>query len=75
MLGYQPMSTFADWLSDMQDAGLIGIEKSAKPKSTAAEMLGVTDDTITNWLNDRVPVDKRTLLACRALLHRLEPYS
>lgn len=68
------MTTFSQWLADMQSAGLIGKGKADKPKRTAAEMLGVTDDTITNWLNDRVPVDKRTLLACRALLHRLEPY-
>lgn len=69
------MTTFTNWLADMQSAGLIGTSKASKPKRTAAEMLGVTDDTITNWLNDRVPVDRRTLLACRALLHRLEPYS
>ena len=68
------MTKFSDWLEEMQSAGLIGTAKSDKPKAKAAAMLGVTDDTITNLLNERVPFDERTRLACRALLHRLEPY-
>ena len=68
------MTTFANWLSDMQDAKLIGTRKADKPKRRAAELLGVTDDTVTNLLNERVPFDVRTRLACKALLHRLEGY-
>lgn len=68
------MTTFADWLAEMQSAGLIPTEKKSKPKAFAAGLLGVTDDTITNLINERVPFDTRTRLACRALLHRFDPY-
>lgn len=68
------MTTFKQWLSDMQGAKLIGTRKADKPKRKAAELLGVTDDTITNLIHERVPFDIRTRLACKALLHRLEPY-
>lgn len=68
------MTTFADWLAEMQSAGLIPTDKKSKPKAFAAGLLGVTDDTVTNLLSERVPFDVRTRLACRALLHRLEPY-
>jgi len=67
--------TFADWLAEMQSAGLIPTRRSEKPKAVVAGLLGVTDDTVTNLINGRVPFDARTRLACRALLHRLEPYS
>jgi len=68
------MTTFAQWLADMQSAGLIPTSRSEKPKAVAAGLLGVTDDTITNLLTERVPFDLRTRLACRALLHRMPPY-
>ena len=68
------MTTFAQWLAEMQSAGLIPTDKKSKPKAFAAGLLGVTDDTITNLINERVQFDARTRLACRALLHRLDPY-
>lgn len=68
------MTTFAAWLAEMQSAGLIPTSRSDKPKAVAAGLLGVTDDTVTNLLSERVPFDMRTRLACRALVHRLEPY-
>lgn len=68
------MTTFANWLAEMQDAKLLGVRKSEKPKRKAAEMLGVTVNTVTNLLNEKVPFDKRTRLACKALLHRLDEY-
>lgn len=66
--------TFPQWLADMQSAGLISTKKADKPKREAAAMLGVTDDTITNLLSGKTSFDLRYRLACRALLHRLEPY-
>ena len=68
------MTTFTDWLAEMQSAGLIPTGKLDKPKQTAAAMLGVSDDTITNLLSGKTPFDTRTRLACRALLHRMGAY-
>ena len=68
------MTTFTNWLSEMQDAKLIGTRKADKPKRSAAELLGVTDDTVTNLIQCKVPFDQRTRLACKALLHRLDGY-
>ena len=57
---------FIAWLADMKSAGL------ARSDAKAAEALGISTDTMVRL--KRVGADKRTALACRALLHRLEPY-
>lgn len=57
---------FNQWLAEMKSAGLI------ERKQDVAELLGVTDDTVTNFA--KRGTDHRTALACRALLHRMEAY-
>ena len=59
--------SFTNWLASMTAAGLIS------SKREAAELLGVTDDTITAYL--RRGADLRTALACRALYHRLDAWN
>lgn len=58
--------SFNQWLAEMKAAGL------ARSDAKAAEALGISTDTMVRL--KRVGADKRTALACRALLHRLEPY-
>ena len=58
---------FHAWLADMKSAGL------ARYDADCAKMLGVSANTIVNMKANGV-CDRRTALACRALLHRLEPY-
>lgn len=57
---------FATWLAAMKAAGLVSSDRQA------AELLGVTDDTITNY--KKRGADRKTALACRALFHRLSAW-
>jgi hypothetical protein len=59
-------SAFNSWLADMKSAGL------ARSDAAAARLLGVSANTVVSL--KREGADMRTALACRALLHRLEPY-
>jgi hypothetical protein len=58
--------SFANWLADMKSAGL------ARSDAECARLLGKTDDTIIAY--KRKGTDRTVALACRALLHRMEPY-
>lgn len=58
---------FNSWLAEMKSAGL------ARSDAAAARLLGVSANTVVALKKDGA--DLRTALACRALLHRLEPYS
>lgn len=58
---------FVAWLADMKSAGL------ARSDAECARLLGVSANTVVSL--KREGADTRTALACRALLHRLEPYS
>lgn len=60
-------AAFNAWLADMKSAGL------ARSGAACARLLGVSANTIVAMKKDGC--DKRTALACRALLHRLEPYA
>jgi len=60
-------ASFASWLAAMKDAGL------ARSAAQAGRLLGISPNGMT-YLK-RHGTDLRTALACRALLHRLEPYS
>jgi hypothetical protein len=59
--------TFTAWLAAMKAAGL------ARSDAAAARLLGMSANAIV--IMKRRGADQRTALACRALLHRLEPYS
>lgn len=59
-------TSFANWLADMKSAGL------ARSDAECARLLGKTDDTIIAY--KRKGTDRTVALACRALLHRMEPY-
>ena len=59
--------TFTAWLAEMKSAGL------ARSDAEAGRLLGVSANSIVNM--KRNGTDHRTALACRALLHRLEPYA
>jgi len=58
---------FTRWLADMKSAGL------ARSDAECGRLLGVTADTVVNI--KAKGADTRTALACRALLHRMEPYA
>jgi truncated hemoglobin YjbI len=58
---------FNRWLSDMKLANI------ARSDAACARLLGVSANSVVAWKNDGT--DRRTALACRALLERLEPYS
>lgn len=58
---------FARWLADMKSAGL------ARSDSACARLLGISANSVVAM--KRKGADTRTALACRALLHRLEPYA
>lgn len=60
-------SAFVDWLAAMKTAGL------ARSDAAAARLLGVSANTVVEM--KQRGADLRTALACRALLHRLEPYA
>lgn len=59
-------ASFNAWLADMKSAGL------ARSDAAAARLLGVSANTVVTLKQSGA--DRRTALACRALLHRLEPY-
>jgi len=60
-------SAFAAWLAEMKSTGL------ARSDAAAGRLLGVSANTVVTL--KREGADTRTALACRALLHGLEPYS
>jgi len=57
---------FTRWLADMKSAGL------ARSDAKCAELLGLSKNSIVDM--KRRGCDRRTALACTALLHRMEPY-
>lgn len=57
---------FRLWLAGMKRAGL------ARSDAECARLLGIAANSVV--LMKRNGADKRTALACRALLHRLEPF-
>ncbi len=59
--------SFRLWLDDMKLANL------ARSDAAAARLLGVSSNSVVKM--KRNGADLRTALACRALLHRLEPYA
>ncbi len=60
-------ASFRAWLAEMKAAGL------ARSAAEAAFLLGKSEDQMTRY--KRNGTDHTVALACRALLHRLEPYS
>lgn len=58
---------FTKWLAEMKSAGL------ARSDAKCAELLGISANSVVDM--KKRGADLRTALACRALLHRLEPYS
>lgn len=62
--------TFTRWLADMKSAGL------ARSDAEAGRLLGVSANSVVSMKREGVKgsAAKRTSLACRALLHRLETY-
>jgi len=59
-------TAFTNWLADMKSAGL------ARSGAEAGRLLGISANSVVAM--KRRGTDLRTALACRALLHRLEPY-
>lgn len=59
--------SFIAWLADMKSAGL------ARSDAECGRMLGIAANSVV--LMKKQGADLRTALACRALLHRLEPYA
>jgi hypothetical protein len=59
--------SFNNWLATMKDKGF------AKSDADCARQLGKSDDTIVTY--KRKGTDLTVALACRALLHRMEPYA
>lgn len=57
---------FTAWLAEMKSAGL------ARSDADCARLLGKSDDTVVSY--KKRGTDRTVALACRALLHRLEPY-
>ena len=60
-------TAFTQWLADMKSAGL------ARSDAACARLLGVSANSVVTF--KKQGGDRRLALACRALLHRLEPYS
>ncbi|PSJ60762.1 hypothetical protein [Pseudaminobacter soli (ex Li et al. 2025)] len=58
---------FTRWLADMKSAGL------GRSDAECARLLGISANSVVDM--KKRGADVRTALACRALLHRLEPYS
>lgn len=58
---------FTRWLAEMKSAGL------ARSDAKCAELLGISANSVVTMKKNGA--DVRTALACRSLLHRLEPYS
>lgn len=59
--------TFNNWLADMKSAGL------ARSDAECARLLGISANSVVTMKKQGAGL--RTALACRALLHRMEPYS
>ena len=61
---------FALWLKAMKDAGL------ARSDAACARLLGKSPDTMVRYKQRGVVGPEATViaLACRALMHRLEPW-
>jgi hypothetical protein len=60
-------TAFVEWLAAMKAAGLI------RSDADAARLLGISANSVVKM--KRNGADLRTALACRALFHRLEPWS
>jgi len=60
-------AAFVGWLAAMKAAGLI------RSDADAARLLGISANSVVKM--KRNGADMRTALACRALFHRLEPWS
>lgn len=60
-------SSFIAWLAAMKAAGL------GRSDAACGRLLGVSANTVVALKRDGA--DRRTALACRALLHRLEPWA
>lgn len=58
---------FTRWLADMKSAGL------ARSDAECARLLGISANSVVTM--KKQGADLRTALACRALLHRMEPYA
>lgn len=58
--------TFNNWLAEMKSAGL------ARSDAECARLLGISANSVVSMKKNGA--DLRTALACRALLHRMEPY-
>jgi hypothetical protein len=59
--------SFINWLAAMKAAEL------ARSDAVCAKLLGVSANAVVGMKKNGA--DTRTALACRALLHRMEPYS
>lgn len=59
-------ASFIAWLADMKSAGL------GRSDAECARLLGLSANSVVKIKQNGT--DRRTALACRALLHRLEPY-
>lgn len=59
-------AAFTNWLAEMKAAGL------ARSDAECGRLLDISADTVVRLKRDGA--DRRTALACRALLHRMEPY-
>ena len=59
-------ASFTNWLADMKSAGL------ARSDAECARLLGISANSVVAM--KKTGADLRTALACRALLHRMEPY-
>lgn len=59
-------AAFIAWLADMKSAGL------ARSDAECARLLGISANSVVAM--KKTGADRRTALACRALLHRMEPY-
>ena len=60
-------ASFTNWLAEMKAAGL------ARSDAACARLLGISANSVLAM--KRNGADLRTALACRELLHRLEPYA
>jgi DNA-binding CsgD family transcriptional regulator len=60
-------ASFIKWLAEIKSAGL------ARSDAECARQLGISPNSVVAM--KRNGADHRTALACRALLHRLEPYA
>ena len=58
---------FTRWLAEMKSAGL------ARSDAACSRLLGISSNSVVAM--KRNGADMRTALACRALLHRLDPYA